>query len=215
MTEAVATRYAGARVPRVEDARLLTGHGTFVDDVVAPGHAARLLRAQPLCPGPHRRHRQLGGAGAAGRARRVRRRRPEPGRARGLARGHRQGHRRTRRGRRWPRARRASSAIRSRSSSPTAGTSPRTRSSSSTSTTSRCRPSSTSLKAVGLRTVRRPRGVPRQRRWRIGSCASSTRRRSPRPRTSTSETIYQQVYARGADGDARHRRRVAGRLAAS
>jgi carbon-monoxide dehydrogenase large subunit len=31
------TRYAGARVHRVEDARLLTGHGTFVDDVVRPG----------------------------------------------------------------------------------------------------------------------------------------------------------------------------------
>ncbi|HEX9031162.1 MAG TPA: xanthine dehydrogenase family protein molybdopterin-binding subunit [Streptosporangiaceae bacterium] len=34
---AVAARYAGARVPRVEDPRLLTGHGTFVDDVVRPG----------------------------------------------------------------------------------------------------------------------------------------------------------------------------------
>ena len=37
MTEAVATRYAGARIPRVEDNRLLTGHGTFVDDVTRPG----------------------------------------------------------------------------------------------------------------------------------------------------------------------------------
>ena len=35
--QAVATRYAGARVPRVEDTRLLTGHGTFVDDVTRPG----------------------------------------------------------------------------------------------------------------------------------------------------------------------------------
>jgi aerobic carbon-monoxide dehydrogenase large subunit len=33
----VATRYAGTRVPRVEDNRLLTGHGTFVDDVTRPG----------------------------------------------------------------------------------------------------------------------------------------------------------------------------------
>jgi aerobic carbon-monoxide dehydrogenase large subunit len=33
----VAARYAGTRVPRVEDNRLLTGHGTFVDDVVRPG----------------------------------------------------------------------------------------------------------------------------------------------------------------------------------
>jgi carbon-monoxide dehydrogenase large subunit len=34
---APAGRYAGARVHRVEDARLLTGAGTFVDDVVRPG----------------------------------------------------------------------------------------------------------------------------------------------------------------------------------
>jgi len=32
-----ATRYVGARINRVEDARLLTGRGTFVDDVVLPG----------------------------------------------------------------------------------------------------------------------------------------------------------------------------------
>ncbi len=35
--DTVATRYAGTRVPRVEDTRLLTGHGTFVDDIVRPG----------------------------------------------------------------------------------------------------------------------------------------------------------------------------------
>ena len=34
---APAARYAGTRVPRVEDARLLTGHGTYVDDIVRPG----------------------------------------------------------------------------------------------------------------------------------------------------------------------------------
>ncbi len=37
MTGSVATRYAGTRVPRVEDTRLLTGKGTFVDDVQRPG----------------------------------------------------------------------------------------------------------------------------------------------------------------------------------
>ena len=37
MTETVAARYAGTRVPRVEDNRLLTGRGTFVDDVTRPG----------------------------------------------------------------------------------------------------------------------------------------------------------------------------------
>ena len=34
---APAARYAGTRVPRIEDARLLTGHGTYVDDIVRPG----------------------------------------------------------------------------------------------------------------------------------------------------------------------------------
>jgi carbon-monoxide dehydrogenase large subunit len=32
-----AARHVGARVQRVEDARLLTGHGTFVDDISRPG----------------------------------------------------------------------------------------------------------------------------------------------------------------------------------
>ena len=32
-----AARYTGARINRVEDARLLTGQGTFVDDVALPG----------------------------------------------------------------------------------------------------------------------------------------------------------------------------------
>ncbi|MEE6135615.1 xanthine dehydrogenase family protein molybdopterin-binding subunit [Mycobacterium sp. 050128] len=34
---APAPRYAGTRVQRVEDGRLLTGHGTFVDDISRPG----------------------------------------------------------------------------------------------------------------------------------------------------------------------------------
>ncbi|CAI7976225.1 Carbon-monoxide dehydrogenase (Acceptor) [Frankia sp. Hr75.2] len=37
MRETTAARYAGTRVQRVEDGRLLTGHGTFVDDVRRPG----------------------------------------------------------------------------------------------------------------------------------------------------------------------------------
>ncbi|MET0703677.1 MAG: xanthine dehydrogenase family protein molybdopterin-binding subunit [Mycobacterium sp.] len=37
MTETVAARYAGTRMARVEDTRLLTGHGTFVDDIMRPG----------------------------------------------------------------------------------------------------------------------------------------------------------------------------------
>lgn len=35
--DTVSTRYAGRRVPRVEDSRLLTGHGDFVDDITRPG----------------------------------------------------------------------------------------------------------------------------------------------------------------------------------
>jgi carbon-monoxide dehydrogenase large subunit len=37
IAESSAARYAGTRVHRVEDARLLTGHGTYVDDVKLPG----------------------------------------------------------------------------------------------------------------------------------------------------------------------------------
>src|SRR4051812_31971127 len=41
-----AGRYVGARVRRVEDARLLTGHGCYVDDVVLPGMLhARFVRS--------------------------------------------------------------------------------------------------------------------------------------------------------------------------
>src|SRR5438045_3757241 len=41
-SRAAANRFIGASVKRREDPRLLTGHGTYVDDVVLPGmlHAA-------------------------------------------------------------------------------------------------------------------------------------------------------------------------------
>jgi carbon-monoxide dehydrogenase large subunit len=43
---AAAARYVGARVQRVEDSRLLTGHGSYVDDVVLPGMLhARFVRS--------------------------------------------------------------------------------------------------------------------------------------------------------------------------
>jgi carbon-monoxide dehydrogenase large subunit len=44
-----AARYAGTRVHRVEDARLLTGHGTYVDDISLPGmlHATFLRSPHP------------------------------------------------------------------------------------------------------------------------------------------------------------------------
>jgi carbon-monoxide dehydrogenase large subunit len=42
------TRYAGSRVRRVEDARLLTGRGTFVDDVTRPGMLHACFVRSPL-----------------------------------------------------------------------------------------------------------------------------------------------------------------------
>jgi carbon-monoxide dehydrogenase large subunit len=43
---ASAARYVGARVQRVEDGRLVTGHGSFVDDIVLPGMLhARFVRS--------------------------------------------------------------------------------------------------------------------------------------------------------------------------
>jgi carbon-monoxide dehydrogenase large subunit len=43
-----ASRFVGARIPRTEDARLLTGHGTFVDDVVRPGMLHACFVRSPL-----------------------------------------------------------------------------------------------------------------------------------------------------------------------
>jgi aerobic carbon-monoxide dehydrogenase large subunit len=49
MTGIGAARYAGSRVHRVEDARLLTGAGTFVDDITRPGmlHACFVRSPHP------------------------------------------------------------------------------------------------------------------------------------------------------------------------
>src|ERR1700752_1115606 len=64
MTDTVAARYAGTRVPRVEDARLLTGHGTFVDDVKRPGMLHACFVRSPFA-----RARINGIDASAGRAR--------------------------------------------------------------------------------------------------------------------------------------------------
>src|SRR5690349_10616028 len=51
MSAPAAARYAGARVARVEDPRLLTGHGTFVDDVVRPGMLHAHFVRSPMARG--------------------------------------------------------------------------------------------------------------------------------------------------------------------
>ena len=43
-----AARYVGARVSRTEDPRLLTGHGTFVDDITRPGMLHACFVRSPL-----------------------------------------------------------------------------------------------------------------------------------------------------------------------
>ena len=48
---AAAPRYTGARVHRTEDPRLLTGRGTFVDDVVRPGMLHACFVRSPLARG--------------------------------------------------------------------------------------------------------------------------------------------------------------------
>ena len=51
IAHASAGRFVGQAVLRKEDPRLLTGRGRYTDDVVAPRHAARPLRAQRRRPG--------------------------------------------------------------------------------------------------------------------------------------------------------------------
>lgn len=53
MTDATiaATRFVGQRLPRKEDARLLTGRGTFVDDVVVPGMLHVAFARSPVARG--------------------------------------------------------------------------------------------------------------------------------------------------------------------
>ena len=45
-------RFVGAKVQRVEDRRILTGRGHYVDDVQLPEHAPRRLPAQSDTPTP-------------------------------------------------------------------------------------------------------------------------------------------------------------------
>ena len=119
------------------------------------------------------------------------------------------GRARRRRCRRWPRTRCASSATRSRSSSPRAATSPRTRA---------------ELVVVDYeplpagRRLRRRAETPtswcttgtrqRRRRARRAARRDASTRCSPPPRTSSSETIYQQAYAAVPIETPGHRRRV-------
>ena len=188
MTETVATRYAGTRVPRVEDTRLLTGHGTFVDDVSRPGMLHACFVRSPFARARDQRHRHrrrrwrcpaCTRCSRPPTSTRTSRSRGTPSRARTSP---------TPRARRWPRARCGSSATRSRSSSPRAATSPRTPSSWSTSTTSRCPPSSTSLSAVRLPSVVVHEAYPDNVAGGMGGAPPGRGDVFARPRTSSERT---------------------------
>ncbi|MET0361407.1 MAG: hypothetical protein ABW048_06610, partial [Sphingobium sp.] len=46
-----AARFVGERVPRKEDRRLLTGRGTYVDDVTMPGMTHCVFVRSPIAKG--------------------------------------------------------------------------------------------------------------------------------------------------------------------
>ncbi len=194
----------GARTPACSPAA-----ARYVDDVVVPGMLHAAFVRSDVARGTHRRRSTSTAARGARRRRRgAHRRRPQPGAstsAGSTSTGRPAARRRTGC---WPTATCASSASRSRSSSPTAATSPRTPASSSRSTSSRCRRSSTS--------------TPRSPTARRSSTPSSTptspatmpaaddpeldddlRRRRPRRHRDVPPAPLPQR----ADGDARHRRR--------
>ena len=56
----------GNRVVRVEDPRLLTAGGTYVEDIDLPGAAWVVVRALAVRPRPHRRDRHVVAATAPG-----------------------------------------------------------------------------------------------------------------------------------------------------
>ncbi len=191
-----ATRYAGARIHRVEDARLLTGRGTYVDDVALPGmlHACfvrspfaraairgidtsaalalpgvrAVFTAADLNPGVHEQWHTLDRAARAPR----------------------------RRARRWPRTRSASSATRSRSSSPTSRYLAED-AAELVEVDYEPLPAGRRLRRGRGRRRARPRGPRLERRSADSPGARRRRstRSSPRPPTSSSETIHQQAYA--------------------
>ncbi len=82
-------RLTGTSVRRVEDPRILTGRGRYVDDLRLPGDAPRRVRAQPARPGRHRRDRPRTGPRPRRGAARARRRRAGRGARRRSNRGRR------------------------------------------------------------------------------------------------------------------------------
>ena len=182
MTDAVATRYAGTRVPRVEDTRLLTGHGTFVDDVSRPGMLHACFVRSPFARARINGIDTSAALAHARRARGVRGRRPEPGREGGLARGRGQGHA----GHSAPAAGRGRGEVRRRPGRSRRRREPVHRRGRRRAGRRRLRTAARRRRLHQGRELRRrrPRGVPRQCRVRIGGRAAGRGDILARPRTS-------------------------------
>ena len=82
--------YAGTRMPCVEDTRLLTGHGTFVDDIQRPGMLHACFVRSPFARATISAIDPSAALAMPGVVA-VHRRRPQRRRQGGLARRHRQG----------------------------------------------------------------------------------------------------------------------------
>ena len=194
-TPVAAARFTGSRVHRVEDARLLTGHGTFVDDVVRPGMLHACFVRSPFPRARVLGIDSVGGARPRGRPRRVHRRRPQPGRARALVLDDRQGRPRHA----APAARRGRGPLRRRSRRPRRRRRPLPRRGCRRARRGRLRAAHAGgrlrRRAGGLRA--RPRGLRGQRRRPPARRRSrrARRRRSGRPPHVVSEEIHQQAYA--------------------
>ena len=78
VTDATAARWVGERIPRIEDQRMITGHGRYIDDLDKPGMVHAAFVRSHGGPGPdHGPGRQRGPAGA-GRDRGADRGRDQP-----------------------------------------------------------------------------------------------------------------------------------------
>ena len=208
-TAAGFTRYTGTRVPRVEDARLLTAEARTSTTSRGRGCCTRASCAA-RSPGPDRWRSTSSAALAAPGVRFVFTAADlNPDVQGAVAHVDRPGRARRRRARRWPRTRCASSAIRSCSSWPRAATSPRTPRE-LVDVDYEPLPAGRRLhdgRATPKARPREPR-LQRHRRDRRPARVGARRTCSRRPRTSSSETIHQQAYAAVPMESARHRRRL-------
>ena len=208
-----AARYAGSRVQRVEDARLLTGAGTFVDDVVRPGMLHACFVRSPHPRARILRHRLPSAALALPGVHAVFTAADLNGDVRAAwYSGHGRARARHAAAAAAPTVRPGSPATSSRWSSPTAGTSRRTAPTWSPSTTSRCpRWRTTRCRRASGDAAASTRPTRGTSRAQMGGAPAETHRGRPRRRGARGDRDDQAAgVRRRADGDPRPRRGVVG-----